>query len=186
MAKYFGLSDKNGVLVAKVLENGPAQKSGIKESDIIKQFDNKPVNNVRELLSVVGKAEVGRKVKVVVVRDKREVVLEVLVGERPQEAEETSGVTAKSASGWRGLRVEDLTPGLVKRFGIEDKRGVIVTEIEPNSPAEQSGISLGDVIVEINRFPVDNISDYNRITKDLKGDALIRTTRGYLLLKSSE
>ena len=57
MAKYFGLSDKNGVLVAKVLENGPAQKSGIKESDIIKQFDNKPVNNVRELLSVVGKAD---------------------------------------------------------------------------------------------------------------------------------
>src|SRR3989338_3967658 len=87
LAKYLGLAEKNGVLISKVIENGPAQKAGIKESDVIKQFDNKAVNNVRELLNVVGKTEIGKKVKVVVVREKKELTLEVQIGERPQNLE---------------------------------------------------------------------------------------------------
>jgi serine protease Do len=90
LAKYFGPTDKNGALVVSVLENSPAQKAGIKESDIIKQLDNKAINNVRELLNAVGKAEVGRKVKVVVLREKKDMTLEIEVGERPENLEEVS------------------------------------------------------------------------------------------------
>jgi len=185
LAKYFGLPDKNGVLVAKVLENGPAQKAGIKESDVIKQFDNNPTNNVRELLSIVGKTEVGRKVKAVVIREKKELTLNVEVGERPQNLESLSGGPGEVSGNWRGLGVEDLSSDTAKRFRTEEKKGVVVVEVEPNSPADEAGFVPGDVILEINKQPVSNISDYQRLTKGLKGNALIRTSRGYYLVKET-
>jgi serine protease Do len=185
LTKYFGLPDKNGVLVAKVLENSPAQKAGIKESDIIKQFDNSDITNTRELVNLVGKTEVGRKVKVVVIRDKKELALNAEVGERPQDLENLGlgSSPAGASANWRGLGVEDLGSETAKRFKTEEKKGVAVVEVEPNSAADEAGIVPGDVILEINKQPVNNISDYEKITKGLKGDALIRTSRGYALLK---
>jgi len=173
LTKYFGLPDKNGVLVANVLENGPAEKAGIKESDIIKKLDNQTINNVKELISTVGKAEVGRKVKVGLVRDKKELSLEVQVGERPENLEEGIGQPGRSEAGaWRGLQVE-----------IEEKQGVVVVYVEPNTPADEAGLIAGDVILEINKQPIKNLPDYERVTKDLKGDALLKTLRGYFLIK---
>lgn len=182
LAKYFGLPDKNGVLVAKVLENSPAQKAGIKESDIIRKFDNKPINNTRELVSIVSQTEVGRKVNVVVIRDKKEINLDVEIGSRPENLEELTS-EAISANIWRGIEAEDLTSENLRRYRIEEKRGVVVINVEPNSPADEAGIMPGDVIVEINKEPVKNLSDYERITRQLKGNALVRTNRGYFIIK---
>lgn len=183
LSKYFGLSDKNGVLVASVLENSPAQKGGMKESDVIRQFDNKPINNVRELLNVVASTEVGRKVKVAVVRDKRDITLEVEVGERPENLEE-QGFLVSGA--WRGLEVEDITAQNARRFRIEEKSGVVIVDVKPNSPADEVGLMPGDVVLEINRKPIKNISDYEKVIKDLKGNALIRTSRGYFIVKGEK
>jgi serine protease Do len=185
LSKYFGLPDKNGVLVAKVLENSPAQKAGIKEGDIIKQFDNKPMNNTKELLSIVGQSEVGRRIKIVVSRDKKELTLEAQVGERPKDLEKLSQEISTQER-WRGLSVQDLSPDITRSFGIEEKKGVAVVEVEPNSPADEAGIIPGDVIIEINKSKINNLSDYNRVIKGLKGDCLIRTGRGYFLAKTGE
>ncbi len=173
LTKYFGLPDKNGVLVARVLENGPAEKAGMREGDIIKKLDHQTINNVKELLSTVSKAEVGRKVKAGLVRDKKELSLEVQVGERPENLEEGIGQPGRSEAGaWRGLEVE-----------IEEKQGVVVVYVEPNTPADEAGLIAGDVVLEINKQPIKNLPDYERVTKDLKGDALLKTSRGYFLLK---
>jgi serine protease Do len=185
LAKHFGLPDKNGVLVAKILEKSPAQKAGMKETDIIKQFDDKPINSVRELLSIVGNTEVGRKVKVLVIREKKLLTLEVEIGERPQDLEQIAQQGVPSGN-WRGLEVEDLSSDKVKRFRIEENKGVVVVDVQPNSPADEAGIISGDVISEINRQTVKNISDYEKITRVLKGNALVRTSRGYFLIKESE
>jgi serine protease Do len=184
LAKHFGLTDRNGILVAKVLENSPAQKGGIKEGDIIKEFDNKPINNVRELLNIVGKTEVGRRVKAVVIRDKKEMALEVVIGERPQDLEER--VSEETTGKWRGLEVEDLTPENIRRFRIQEKKGVVVVDVEPNSLTDAAGIIPGDIILEINKQSVKNISDYQKLTRDLKGDVLVKTSRGYFLIKEGE
>jgi len=185
LAKYFGLPAKNGALVARVLENSPAAKAGIKESDIIKQFDNQPVNNVRELLSIVGKAEVGRKVKVTLMREKKPLTLEMEIGERPQNLEEmsTAGGGGVTSGAWRGLVVEELTPQNTQRFRIGEQKGVVIVDIEPNSPADAAGLIPGDVVLEINKQPIKNITDYEKITKGLKGDALVMAARGYFLVK---
>jgi serine protease Do len=184
LAKYFGLPEKNGVLVAKVLENSPAEKAGMKESDVIKSIDNKPTNNVRELLSVVGKLESGYKANVVVLRDKKELNLEVEIGARPENLEEGPTLESNVSAGkWRGLEVEDLSSDNARRLKVEEKKGVVVVNVEPNSPADEAGIMPGEVIVEINKQAINNMSDYEKVTRSLKGDALARTSRGYFLIK---
>ncbi len=185
MAKYFGLSDKKGVLIAKVIEDGPGAKSDMKERDIIKMFDNKPINQVKDLLSIVGNTEVGRKVKVVVLRDKKEVTLDVQVGERPEAAGEETGAGGGevSAGKWRGISAEDIGPATVQRFKVKETAGVVVTNVEPNTPADEAGIIPGDVILEMNKQPVKNMSEYQKLTQGAKGDVLVRTARGYFLVK---
>jgi serine protease Do len=172
LAKYFGLSDKKGVLVAKVLDGGPAQKAGIKDGDIIKEIGAQPVNNVKELLNVVGKSEVGQPLKIKVIRDKKELALSVTIGERPESIGEKSAQAGGPAEGWRGIEVKP-----------DEKQGVVIAEIKPDSPADAAGLNPGDVIAEINKQPVKSIEDYQKITKDLKGDALVRTDKGYFVVK---
>ena len=187
IAKYFGLTDKKGALVAKVSEKGPAQKAGIKERDIIRGFDNKTINNVSELLSAVGKTEAGKKVKINLIRDKKPLVLEVEVDERPQELDKDSqGQEEKAAQNWRGLEAGDLNSEFSQRLKIDEKKGVVVVDVQTGSPADEAGIIAGDVILEINKIPIDNLADYSRVTKNLKGDCLLRTARGYFLIKSGE
>jgi len=153
---------------------------------VIKKFDNKTINNVRELLNVVGITEVGRKVKAIVIRDKKELNLEVEIGERPQNLEEVSLGSSAELGKWRGLDAQEINSESARRFSIEEKSGAVAVDVEPNSPADDAGIIPGDVILEINKQPIKNLSDYQKITKGLKGDALVRTSRGYFVIKGEE
>ena len=107
------------------------------------------------------------------------------IGERPEnlEAETETAVTGEN---WRGLEVEELSSENAKRFRIEENKGVVVVNVEPNSPTDEAGLIAGDVILEINKQVIKNMSDYEKATKDLKGNALIRTARGYFLVKGEE
>lgn len=189
LAKYFGLIDKNGALIAKINDDAPAQKAGMKEKDIIKQVDGVAVNNVRELINVVGKIQPGRKVKIDAMRDKKMIAFDVLIGERPQEIDEQGNAVAGAQEAmqakWRGLTVEGITLEVAQRFRTREKSGVIVTQVEPKSPAEDAGIMPGIVILEINKIQINNMADYNKTVKDLKGDCLIRTQAGFVLIKDS-
>ncbi len=185
LISYFGLPDNKGALVAKILENSPAQKAGVKEGDVIKELDNKKINNVRELLAIIGRTETGRKIKAVLIRDKKILNTEIVVSERPDKISAilAEGKTKPDESKWRGLAVENLGSIAARRFGVEEKEGVIVVNIEPDSLADASGIIPGDVIIEINKIRIRNVSEYKDIIKDIKGDCLIRAQRGYFLIK---
>jgi serine protease Do len=187
LAKYFKLSAKSGAVVVKVLKDGPAEKGGMKNGDIIRQFDDKPVNSVRDLLGIVGQAEIGKKIKVLVNRDNKELTLELTIDKRPESAELESAPSEKTGPAalepWRGLKVAELSEENLGRFKSEEKEGVLVVAVEPASPADDAGITASDVIIGLNKQPVANLSDYLRITKDLKGDVLVSLSRGYVILK---
>jgi len=107
----------------------------------------------------------------------------VQIGERPQNIDEKVQASL-SVSNWRGLEVQDLGLEIARRFRIEEKTGVVVVNVEANSPADRAGIIPGDVIIEINKKDINNLSSYESIISNLKGDALVRTSRGYFLVKS--
>ncbi|MFH1777610.1 MAG: Do family serine endopeptidase [Candidatus Omnitrophota bacterium] len=183
LAKYFGLSGPNGVLVASVVPDSPAQIGGMEKGDIITQYNNENLNNTQDLLKNIAKTEVGKKVKIKVIRNKQPLTLTIEVQQRPNEdIEQIKGTTVES-SGWRGVQIETLDERLRQQYGILEKNGVLVTAVEPNSPADDANISAGDVIFEINHQNITNIDNFKNLTAKIKGDALVRTNRGYVIVK---
>ncbi|MFC1703977.1 Do family serine endopeptidase [Candidatus Omnitrophota bacterium] len=179
---YFGLENKEGVLVGKVFKDSPAEKAGIESGDIILKFDGNTIKDLRELLKYVGRTEVGTKVEAVLWRDKKQLTLNVEVGERPDDLGETTE-EATETKGWRGITVEDLTPENRSRLRTDAEEGVVVVDVDADSPAAEAGIRAGAVIDEINRTPITSVVDFNTVTEELKGDILIRVEGGYVLVK---
>ena len=188
LSGYFGLTDKNGVLVAGLLKDGPAQKAGIKKGDIIKQFDAKAINSVKDLLAMVNKTEIGRKVKITAIRDKKETVFEVIISSRPQDKDfETQSPVQEEVQArvWRGLEIVDLDSRAARKFNLQGNEGVVVVDVKANSPADAASVIPGDLILEINRQKVKDVAEFQKITRGLKGDCLVVTLRGYLVIKDS-
>lgn len=180
LSEYFGISDQRGALVAKVLKESPAEKAGFKEGDVIRKFAGKPIKDVRELLREVGKAAVGEMAPVEVIREKKTLTLKVEVGERPDDLEKLAQASEKA---WRGMEVSEITADIAKRYGIAEQEAVVVIHVEPNSSASDAGLTAGDVIIAINNRRVRNMQDYESLTKAIKGNVLIRTERGFAVLK---
>jgi len=191
LADYFGIEARAGVLIADLVEDGPAEEAGLEEGDVIVGFDGKKIKNVNELLRSINQARVGKKVKVGAVRSKRPITLSVVIGERPTEIdkdiigepEEKKGPEEKKEVKWRGAVIISITDIIASQLGLKDKDGVVVVHVEPNTPASLAGLRKGDVIRELNRREIDGIDDFKKGIKSPEGDALIHTLRGYLVVK---
>jgi serine protease Do len=186
LAGYFGLAGKKGVLVAGVLKDGPAEKAGIKKGDVLKQFDSQDINNVKDLLSLVNKSEVGRKVKISAIRDKKETVFDVVILSRPQDkdlgAQSLSGEQAQPGI-WRGMMVADLDSNQARKFNLQANEGVVVVDVKSGSAADSAGVVPGDLILEINRQKVKDSAEFQKVISSVKGDCLVATLRGFVVIK---
>ncbi|MFH1768253.1 MAG: Do family serine endopeptidase [Candidatus Omnitrophota bacterium] len=180
LRNYFGVKEKEGVIVVKVFKDSPSEQAGIKEGDLILSFDSKPVTNTNELISLVNSAEVGIKVPLEVLRGGKDVMLNIKIGAKPEEIEKIETVEVTS---FRGLEVEDLTPYLKQRFRIREEEGVVIVNIKENSPAEQSGLNVGDFIIRIGDKRIRDKKDFEKAVLGVKEKCLIKTNRGYFVLK---
>lgn len=190
LASYFGLSEKSGVLVSRIVEASPAEKSGLKPGDIIFSLDNGNIKNTQDLIRALLKKNVGEQVALGVIRDFKTYSATVEIGERPedkvvvaQRKTQPQQAGQRSINSWRGMEVSDITADIAQRFKINSEAGVIVISVKPGSPAEGSGIRPGDVIYEINRMLVRNMRDFSAAVDKTSGDSLIGTFRGYVVLK---
>jgi len=173
LAKEFGLKEPKGALVGDVLPNSPAEKAGLKRGDVLLAIDGKEIENTAQLRKWVAAATNGKKIKLTVWRDKKEKEVEVSTGEQPQEVaqvgKENEGDTLNAA--FKGLHVRNLTPAMEHQFElVKGLQGVVVDQIEEGSLAEEAGLQPGDVILEVNRKPVQNVNDYERIVSSIKKD----------------
>jgi serine protease Do len=183
LAEYFNLPNKEGVIVAKVLPDSPAQKGGLKEGDIIRRFDNKNVQDLKSLLRIVSRTEVGKNVTIRVVRDREEIPVSVKIGERPSGIEDDVS-KPEDENTWRGLEVANITADIARRYRIDQISGIIVIDVESGTPAHEAGIEPGDIIDRINNKPLSNTDEFHSIVSSIKGDALIRTSRGFTVIKA--
>ena len=167
LAKQFGLEKSEGALVARVIEDSPAEKAGIKREDIIIEFDRKKIHKMTELPRIAANTPVGKQVEVKVIRQGREKTLNVVVSELKEEKVAKAGefTTEKEL----GLTVQDLTPEIAKHLGISEKAGVLVSEVKAGSPAHEAGIRRGDIIKEIARQPIEDLKGYRQHMAKLKG-----------------
>ncbi len=185
IAKSFGLPSTKGALVADVIANGPADKAGIKRGDVIVKFNGVDVEDFHALSRMVANTQPGTKVKVELIREGHTKTLEIVVGTMPDEKQEISQKeeteVGEKFKGW-GIYVQNMTPDVAQQFGwSKDETGVLVVEIEPGSPAEESKLRKGDLIKEVNRTKVQNIRDFKQcIEKANKAENLL------LLIKRGE
>jgi serine protease Do len=171
LKEKLNLKDDKGALVADVTADGPADRAGIKRGDVIVSFDGKEIKEMNELPYLVAAVPVGKTVTVEVIRDGAKKRFEVKI----QELKEGSETPVPSEQGVKfGMVVKEITPELAMHFGLSEKSGLIVTQVENGSPAAEAGISPGDIILEVDRQPVQNIGDYeHKIGTYKPGDAVL-------------
>ncbi|MBA7667962.1 hypothetical protein ES703_76064 [subsurface metagenome] len=159
IAEQLDLRNSNGVLVSKVIQGSPADKSGIKRGDVIVRFDHRSIKDASFLQNLIAKLSVGERVQVVVVRNGDSKSLYVKIGVTP-----TSNANPASIGGevlqW-GIEVSPLTATLAQSFGItESKEGIVVVQIQPGAGAALAGLLPGDLILSVNSSPTPDMSTF--------------------------
>jgi serine protease Do len=179
LAKQFKVPDMSGALVNDVTPGGPADKAGIKNGDVIRKLDGKTVAGADQLTAMVTNINPGTEVTMDILRDGKPMAIHLTLGERPANLSVTPGVgKAPSEGALRGITVQNLTPDIRDQLGLPPNvRGVVISNLEPGSPAAQGGIQPGDVIETINRQQVNSVADFNRLAAEAKGQTLLRINR---------
>ncbi len=159
------LPSLDGVLINEVISNSPADRAGIKEGDVIIEFDGKKVTDVQSFRILVASTPPGQHVKVRLIRNGKEMNISIKVGEAEESiAEETD----ESAESELGLEVVAIDNPRVKEYNITAKKGVVVINVQINSAAAEAGIQVGDVIVGVGNKNIENIDDFGNAIKNLK------------------
>ncbi len=172
LKESFDLKEDKGALVSEVTPGGPAEEAGIKEGDVIVSFDGKEVQEMSDLSMIVASTPVGKIVTVEVIREGKKKRFEVKIDELKEETEE--GETPAEEKRDLGMTVDEITPSVARQLDLSDERGVVVVRVESNSPAEKAGIARGDVILEINREPVNDVGAYKeKIRQHKEGDVIL-------------
>jgi serine protease Do len=179
LAKQFGVPDVAGAVVEDVTPGSPADKAGAKAGDIIRTLDGKSVESKDRLIAEVASRDPGTKVRLGVMRNGKEMTLEVTLGTRPTNLQVVGGrANAPSGSTLEGITVQDLNPQLRQQLNLEpDTQGVVISRIDPNSAGAQGGLQTGDVIQAIDRHAVHNANDFERLAAGAKGEVLLRIVR---------
>jgi serine protease Do len=186
LAKTLDLKDTRGVLVSEVKKGSAADKAGVQRGDVITAVNGEKTEDSNVLRNKVAGTLPGNPVTLTILRDGKEQEVKATLDEfnaenaktqRP-ESRENSG--NPNESGKLGLDLQPLTPELAKRLELpSDTKGLVVTDVDPAGPAADAGIDKGDVILEINRQPVETF-DQAKSALDKAGDnaSLILIARG--------
>lgn len=173
MAESLNVPEGKGALVADVTKGGPAEKAGIRSGDVIVRFDGQEVEDQHELPQIVASTTPGKKVQVTVVRDGKRIEIPVTIAEMEGEQAEAGKGGRPDLSKGLGLTVQDITPEIAKHMDIENRKGVLVTAVESGSPADDAGFREGDIIRQINRQPVKNAGEFQKVMGKAKDDKTV-------------
>lgn len=190
LAESFGLKRPRGALIAEVMEGSPAEKGGLRSGDIVLEFNDEEVQLSSDLPPLVGRTPVGESARLTVLREGREVGLEIVIGRLPEDGEQVPepavGSSEGSESAPLGLAVEPLDPELAGSARVDG--GVVVAAVG-RGPASEAGIQPRDIITEINRKKIGSVAEFREVVSSLPKDRavsvrIVRQGRAiYLVMK---
>ena len=184
LASGLGLKQVRGVLVNSVTPGSPADRAGLRSSDVITAIDGHPVDDPNALRNRVATTAPDSQVKISFIRDGREQEVTIKLGELTASSagpERSSGRPGSAPSDRRlGISVEPLSPALAEELGIRrDTQGLAVRDVQPDGPAARAGVQPGDVIIAVNRKPVRSAADVAGALKgSSSGPSLLLINRG--------
>jgi len=185
LRNYFGIKERVGVILLKVYKDSPAEEGGLKEGDLILSFNKELIKTTRDLVRMVSVSDVGKRIPLEILRGGKEMTIKVKIGKMPKEGEEIEEIEEDSDRvSFRGLTVEDITPFYKRQFRIKGDQGAVIIDIEDDSAADESELRVGDVIIKIENKKVKSKKGFKTIASKVKGDCLVKTNRGYSVLKS--
>ena len=181
IAKAIGLNSPEGALVSDVSPNSPGQRAGLQSGDVILSINGTPIAESNQLRMNVSMMNPGQTVHMKVFRDGQTREVTAQVGELPgRKVERASRETGESGSqALEGVSVEDLDARTARQAGLPaNTKGVVVTEVDPGSPAASAGLREGDVIQEVNHHAVTSSDDLSRALHRSGGESLLLVNRG--------
>lgn len=187
MADKFSVRPREGVVVTEVRPNTPAAKAGLQTGDVITEFAGAKISNPRELQLAVEQATVGKAHNIALVRDGKRMTISFVPDAQPDEYGKVSRSSptelgqgqSSNMMKW-GLELNDLSQAVAKQLNLEGTQGVVVTDVQADSPAADAGLEPGMVITQVNRQPVKSAAQFEELVKTANPDD------GILLLVKSK
>ena len=176
IAKYFALADPSGAIVGDVQPDSPSAAAGLLRDDIITEVNGDKVKDASSLRSRIASTPPGTAIDLTVLRNGEVIKKSVTLAVLPEDdAVASANVTAPRTR--IGLDLQDLTPDLANEFGYTDVAGVLITGVVPGSAADRKGLREGDLITEVNRQPVTNVSEVQKQLDDEADNTVLLRVR---------
>jgi C-terminal processing protease CtpA/Prc len=192
----FNLREPRGVAISKVVEGSPAEKAGLRKDDVVLRFNGEEVTGMRKLSRLINEVAPDHTARVTISRSGAEQELSVTLGKSkdfrartfgfPQDKKALEELYGKQgtyaltlgASRRIGVSTNTLTKQLADYFGVGGGKGVLVTNVKDDSPAEKAGIKAGDVITQVDGEAIEDAGDLTRaINRKTEGDITLTITR---------
>ncbi len=186
LAESFNLDSTKGILVSQVVDDSPAEDAGLKQGDIILELNGEEVRKVTEFRNRIALTVPGTKVTLTIQRDGDTKTIKVEIGK--MDTDEQGRPMESGSLPKLGLSLQELTPELAEELGYENEQGVLVSDVEAGSNADDAGIKRGDLIVEVNRKSVSSPEQFKEVIKESGSKHLLLLVRNgdsarYLTLK---
>ncbi len=163
LSNQLGLDTTSGVVVSEVRRDSPAEKAGLQPGDVVIRFNDREVQTPRDLQSLVERADPARKHAIEVIRDGKELALQVSVQVLMDDQKETRQAAddqpSKSYQAW-GMEVQPLTQDVARQLGYAEAAGVVITRVDRQSPAYQAGVREGMLVTRIGQHEIADVSDF--------------------------
>jgi serine protease Do len=167
-AKFFNLNGTTGAVIAQVTSNSPASRAGLKEGDVVTAVNGQQVQSAGDLQVAVSEVAPGTKIQLEVQRNGHSDKIDLTVGEYHHDDEVAASASDESGHPRLGISIADITPDIRQQLNLpSDVQGVAVAQVQPASPAEDAGLSGGNVILELNRQPVKSAEQFRNEVKQL-------------------
>jgi serine protease Do len=179
LAQQFNLPDQNGALVGDVQPNSPAEKAGIKDGDVILSVNGKIITGADQLKVIVSQLDPGSNATLKIVRDGASKIIVIPLGTLPENSEKTddqnnSDTDSSKTDALDGVTVADVDSQVREQLHLPASiHGAIVTDVDKDSNSADAGLQPNDIIVQINRQPVENSDDAVRLCKAAHGDQIL-------------